>query len=116
MYMAAAINVTQRLMPTVAALRDAIAAKAIAWENIVKIGRTHMQDATPVTLGQEWSGYEGMLTDNLDRLGDALIALFANTARLRAMARAAGDTVERRAGAVERSMRALAPLLPAPAP
>jgi 3-deoxy-D-manno-octulosonic-acid transferase len=47
-------------------------------------------------------------------LGDALIALFANTARLRAMARAAGDTVERRAGAVERSMRALAPLLPAP--
>jgi 3-deoxy-D-manno-octulosonic-acid transferase len=51
-----------------------------------------------------------------EALGDALIGLFANTARLRAMARAAGDTVERRAGAVERSMRALAPLLPAPAP
>ena len=47
-------------------------------------------------------------------LGETLVALFANTARLRAMARAAGDTVERRAGAVERSMRALAPLLPAP--
>ena len=44
-------------------------------------------------------------------LGEALIALFANAARLRAMARSAGDTVERRAGAVERSMRALAPLL-----
>ncbi len=49
-------------------------------------------------------------------LGDALVALFANASRLRAMARAAGDTVERRAGAVERSMRALAPLLPAPVP
>jgi 3-deoxy-D-manno-octulosonic-acid transferase len=48
-------------------------------------------------------------------LGETLIALFANTARLRAMARAAGDTVERRSGAVERSMRALAPFLPAPA-
>ena len=45
-------------------------------------------------------------------LGDALIALFANAARLRAMARSAGDTVERRAGAVERSMRALKSLLP----
>jgi 3-deoxy-D-manno-octulosonic-acid transferase len=49
-------------------------------------------------------------------LGNSLIALFANAARLRAMARAAGDTVERRAGAVERSMRALEPLLPAPVP
>ena len=47
-----------------------------------------------------------------DDLGDALIALFANAARLRAMARAAADAVERRAGAVDRSMRALAPLLP----
>ncbi len=47
-----------------------------------------------------------------ERLGEALIALFADAARLRAMARAAGDTVERRAGAVERSMKALAPILP----
>jgi 3-deoxy-D-manno-octulosonic-acid transferase len=49
-------------------------------------------------------------------LGDTLVALFANTARLRAMARAAGDAVDRRSGAVERSMRALAPLLPASRP
>jgi 3-deoxy-D-manno-octulosonic-acid transferase len=46
-------------------------------------------------------------------LGETLIALFANAARLRTMARAAGDTVERRAGAVDRSMRALKGLLPA---
>jgi fumarate hydratase class II len=72
MYIAAALNVTQRLAPAVKALRDAIDAKAVEWKDIVKIGRTHMQDATPITLGQEWSGYEGMLTDNLDRLDGAL--------------------------------------------
>lgn len=72
MYMAAAMNTKQRLMPAIAALRDSIGSKAQAWKDIVKIGRTHMQDATPITLGQEWSGYEGMLSDNLERLEDAL--------------------------------------------
>src|SRR5258706_1912463 len=48
MYIAAAVNVKERLMPAVTALRDAISAKAEAWDNIVKIGRTHMQDATPL--------------------------------------------------------------------
>ncbi|MEX3997559.1 class II fumarate hydratase [Paraburkholderia sp. EG285A] len=76
MYMAAAINVKERLAPTVTALRDAIGVKAVAWKDIVKIGRTHMQDATPITLGQEWSGYEGMLTDNLERLDDALKGVY----------------------------------------
>ncbi len=61
MNIAAAVNVKQRLIPAVKALRDAIASKADDWSAIVKIGRTHMQDATPLTLGQEWSGYEGML-------------------------------------------------------
>ena len=59
MYIAAAVGVTQRLIPAVRALHDAIAAKAGEWKDIVKIGRTHMQDATPITLGQEWSGYAG---------------------------------------------------------
>src|SRR5580692_754429 len=67
MYIAAAVNVKQRLIPAVAALQKAIDAKAKAWSDIVKIGRTHMQDATPLTLGQEWSGYAGMLSDNLER-------------------------------------------------
>src|SRR5215469_9982230 len=66
MYIAAAVGVRQRLMPAVVALRDAIAAKAAEWADIIKIGRTHMQDATPLTLGQEWSGYAGMLTDDLE--------------------------------------------------
>jgi fumarate hydratase class II len=76
MYIAAAVGTTQRLAPAVQALHDAIAAKAEDWKDIVKIGRTHMQDATPITLGQEWSGYAGMLLDNLDRIADALKAVY----------------------------------------
>ncbi len=72
MYIATAVNATQRLIPAVQALHDAIATKAEDWKDIVKIGRTHMQDATPLTLGQEWSGYAGMLADNIGRLEAAL--------------------------------------------
>src|ERR1700742_3769959 len=76
MCIAAAVSVKRRLMPAVAALRDAIAEKAEAWRDIIKIGRTHMQDATPLTLGQEWSGYAGMLGDDLDRIEDALKGVY----------------------------------------
>jgi len=76
MYIAAAVAVTGRLIPAVKALHDAIAAKAAAWDNIVKIGRTHMQDATPLTLGQEWSGYAGMLADDLGRIAEALTGVY----------------------------------------
>jgi fumarate hydratase, class II len=76
MNIAAAVNVKERLLPAITALRDAIAAKADDWKDIVKIGRTHMQDATPITLGQEWSGYEGMLGDDLERIEDALKGVF----------------------------------------
>ena len=72
MYIAAAVNVVHRLIPAVKALHDAIAAKAAEWDDVIKIGRTHMQDATPITLGQEWSGYAGMLADNLKRMAAAL--------------------------------------------
>jgi fumarate hydratase, class II len=75
-YVAGAVNVTGRLLPAVAALRDAIGAKAKEWKDIVKIGRTHMQDATPITLGQEWSGYAGMLSDNIVRIEDALKGVY----------------------------------------
>ena len=76
MYIAAAVNVTKRLVPAVMALHDAIAAKATEWDDLVKIGRTHMQDATPITLGQEWSGYAGMLADDLERLDGALQSVY----------------------------------------
>ncbi len=68
MNVAAALGVKQRLMPAVDALRDALDAKSRAWADVVKIGRTHLQDATPLTLGQEFSGYVGMLADDLERL------------------------------------------------
>ncbi len=84
MYIAAAVNVKQRLIPAVMALKDAIAAKAVEWKDIIKIGRTHMQDATPLTLGQEWSGYAGALSDNLERietaLGDVYLLALGGTA------------------------------------
>jgi len=76
MNIAAAVNVKQRLIPAVKALHDAIAAKVEQWDDVIKIGRTHMQDATPLTLGQEWSGYEGVLADDLDRLEDALKGVY----------------------------------------
>ena len=76
MYIAAAVNTKQRLIPAVKALHDAIAVKVEEWKDIIKIGRTHMQDATPLTLGQEWSGYEGMLADNLERIEDGLKGVY----------------------------------------
>ncbi|HEY6343442.1 MAG TPA: class II fumarate hydratase [Bryobacteraceae bacterium] len=76
MNIAAAVNVTGRLLPAVSALQDAIRAKSEEWKNIVKIGRTHMQDATPLTLGQEWSGYAVMLRNCADRIEDALKGVY----------------------------------------
>ncbi len=77
MYIAAGIGTKQRLAPSVKALRDAIAAKAELWKDIVKIGRTHMQDATPLTLGQEWSGYAGMLDEGLQHVGNSLTGVWS---------------------------------------
>src|SRR5580700_8618230 len=79
MNIAAAVNVKERLVPAVKALHDAIAAKVEEWKGVVKIGRTHMQDATPITLGQEWSGYSGMLNDNLERIEDTLQGVYRLT-------------------------------------
>src|SRR6202451_2839430 len=76
MNIAAAVNLKQRLIPAVKALHDAIAEKVEQWKDVIKIGRTHMQDATPLTLGQEWSGYEGVLADNLARIEDALKGIY----------------------------------------
>jgi fumarate hydratase class II len=76
MHIATAVNARQRLIPAVQALQDAIAAKADEWRDIIKIGRTHLQDATPLTLGQEWSGYASMLADDLERLEGALPGVY----------------------------------------
>ena len=72
MYMAAAKGVAEGVIPAGEYLREGLAAKAKAWASIVKAGRTHYQDATPLTLGQEFSGYAAMLEDALERLRQAL--------------------------------------------
>ncbi|BDQ34193.1 class II fumarate hydratase [Pseudodesulfovibrio portus] len=77
MQMVVAIEVAKRLLHSVILLRDALSAKAEAWRDIVKIGRTHMQDATPLTLGQEFSGYVSMLDDNVRRIERALADVYA---------------------------------------
>jgi fumarate hydratase class II len=76
MYIASALQVKQKLIPSLRALHDAIAAKSEEWKDIIKIGRTHMQDATPLTLGQEWSGYATLLSDDLERIDDALKGVY----------------------------------------
>jgi fumarate hydratase class II len=76
MSIAAATTTRLRLTPALIALRDALAAKAEQWADIVKIGRTHLQDATPLTLGQEFSGFAAMTGENLERIDDALNGVF----------------------------------------
>ena len=76
MHIAAAEEVVHRLLPAVRDLRDALDAKAKAFADIVKIGRTHLQDAVPLTLGQEFSGYVAQLDADLDRLEAALPGLY----------------------------------------
>jgi fumarate hydratase, class II len=76
MHIAAAEEVVHRLLPAVRALRDALDTKATAFADIVKIGRTHLQDAVPLTLGQEFSGYVAQLDADLERLDAALPGLY----------------------------------------
>lgn len=73
---AAATEINQSLIPAVQKLRDTLAAKSADFANIVKIGRTHLQDATPLTLGQEFSGYVAQLDLALVRIDNALQGLY----------------------------------------
>jgi len=77
MHIAAALELTRRLVPSVRALREALAAKAREFDDIVKIGRTHLQDAVPLTLGQEFSGYVAQLDASLARIDATLPGLLA---------------------------------------
>ena len=76
MHIAIAEELVQRLVPAVRALRDALDEKAKAFEGITKIGRTHLMDAVPLTLGQEFSGYVAQLDADLVRLEQALPGLY----------------------------------------
>ncbi len=76
MHVAIATLVTGSLLPSVTQLRDALAARAREFGDIVKIGRTHLQDAVPLTLGQEFSGYVAQLDADLERLDVVLPGLY----------------------------------------
>ena len=76
MHIAAYKMASQKTIPALKALRESLNKKAEAWKDIVKIGRTHLEDATPITVGQEWSGYVGALDEaipELERATDGLL-------------------------------------------
>ncbi|CEP23024.1 unnamed protein product [Cyberlindnera jadinii] len=75
MHIAAVTEIKHHLIPELVALRDALQAKSEEFKDIIKIGRTHLQDATPLTLGQEFSGYVQQLTNGIGRVENALINL-----------------------------------------
>lgn len=76
MHIAAATAVSESLVPAVTTLRDTLADKAVEFKDMIKSGRTHLMDATPITLGQEFSGYVQQLTNDIKRLKLALADVF----------------------------------------
>lgn len=72
MHIAAVTELNASLIPALQELHDALKAKAEAFDHIIKIGRTHLQDATPLTLGQEFSGYVQQLANGIERVKDVL--------------------------------------------
>jgi fumarate hydratase, class II len=76
MHIATVLELTNHLIPNVEALTNAIQEKAIKWVDIVKIGRTHLQDAIPLTVGQEWSGYMTQLKESIDNIKQSMKNLY----------------------------------------
>jgi fumarate hydratase, class II len=76
MHIASALEVKKYLLPRVKALASAIEDKAKQWSNIVKIGRTHLEDAVPLTVGQEWSGYAVQLRDSITLIDNSLQGIY----------------------------------------
>src|SRR5580698_1484933 len=76
MHIAAVEEIVHRLIPSVTALRDALRDKEVEYANVTKIGRTHLMDAVPLTLGQEFSGYVAQLTDDIARVELTLPGLY----------------------------------------
>jgi len=75
MHVAAALSISERLLPSVRTIAATLESLAARWDGVIKIGRTHMQDATPIRLGQEFSGYAAQMRHSEARLGQALAAL-----------------------------------------
>ncbi|MCZ7631620.1 MAG: lyase family protein [Microthrixaceae bacterium] len=97
MHVAARLMLVERVVPALDELIASLEAKAGRWAEVVKIGRTHLQDATPLTVGQEWSGYAAALTDSRD----SLVADSAGLLQLAAGGTAVGTGVNTRVGFAE---------------
>ena len=76
MHIAIAIETNKKLIPAIDSLEKILAKKSKEFNNIVKIGRTHLQDATPLTLGQEFSGYHAQVSKSLTRIKRALLEIY----------------------------------------
>ena len=76
MHIAAVMEIKNRLVPKVEGLASAIEQKASEWNNVVKIGRTHLEDAVPLTVGQEWSGYAVQIRDAVTQIESSLDGLY----------------------------------------
>ncbi|MEV4134292.1 class II fumarate hydratase [Dactylosporangium sp. NPDC049742] len=76
MHIAAVVAIEEHLLPALARLHDATVVKSREWADVVKIGRTHLEDATPLTVGQEWSGYAAQLEDAVEHLATTRRGLY----------------------------------------
>jgi len=76
MHIAAIFELDDHLIPALRNLQQVIASKAREWKDVVKIGRTHLQDAVPLTVGEEWSGYAAQIADALERVRNSRIELY----------------------------------------
>jgi fumarate hydratase class II len=106
MHIAAVLGITRQLLPAVTQLRDTLAAKAQDFAGIVKIGRTHLMDATPLTLGQEFSGYAAQLSKGLE----AVINTLPHLSELALGGTAVGTGLNAPAGYAERVAAEIASL------
>jgi fumarate hydratase class II len=106
MNIAASLAIRDRLIPMIRKLRDGLDEKAGSWKDIVKTGRTHLMDAVPLTLGQEFSGYVGMLDDDLERIRAILPGLY----RLALGGTAVGTGVNAGKGFAQAAIKAIAEL------
>ncbi|MET7396573.1 class II fumarate hydratase [Dactylosporangium sp. NPDC005572] len=106
MHIAAVTAIDEQLVPALTRLHDAIAAKSREWVDVVKIGRTHLEDATPLTVGQEWSGYAAQLRDATDHLTTTRAGLY----RLAMGGTAVGTGLNAPPGFGEEAARAIASL------
>ncbi|GAA4818805.1 class II fumarate hydratase [Tomitella cavernea] len=76
MHIAVVTEIVERLIPALSALHEEFLAKATQWREVVKTGRTHLEDATPLTVGQEWSGYARQIEQGIERLNASLPGLY----------------------------------------